>query len=170
LRAAPDFALQDRNGKRVRLSDYAGKVIALDFWATWCSSCKLDINWLNELQRQNADRGFAVIGIAMDHEGWRAVEPFLTKVRVNYLVLLGNQHTSELYGGVDVLPMVFLIDRTGRIADVHTGIINRRAFEQSMERLLSARTGRRPGHAEELCYKFGGNEIPAGSQSHGKGE
>ena len=139
-RIAPDFDLQDSTGEPVRLSNYAGKVIALNFWATWCSPCKLDITWLNELQRRNADRGFAVIGIAMDQEGWPVVEPWLRKFRVEYRVLLGNQHISELYGGVDVLPMIFLIDRSGGIADVHAGIINRRAFEESMERLLSPPT------------------------------
>jgi peroxiredoxin len=151
LRAAPNFVLRDRNGKEVRLSDYAGKVIALNFWATWCNPCKLDISWLNELQRQNADRGFTVIGIAMDQEGWPAVEPFLTKFRVNYPVLLGNQHTSALYSGVDVLPMVFLIDREGRIADVYAGIINRKAFEQGMERLLSPGTASRRTARSKSC-------------------
>jgi peroxiredoxin len=140
---APNFVLKDRNGAEVRLSDYAGKIIALNFWATWCSPCKLDIGWLNELQQRDAGRGFAVIGIAMDQEGWPAVEPFLTKFGVNYPVLLGNQHTGELYGGVDVLPTVFLIGKAGRIADVHAGVINRRAFEQSLERLLSRGTARR---------------------------
>jgi peroxiredoxin len=136
-RMAPNFVLQDRNGEKVRLSDYAGKIIALNFWATWCSPCKLDISWLNELQARDAGRGFAVIGIALDEEGWPVIEPFLSKFRVNYRVLLGNRHISELYGGVDVLPMIFLIDKSGRIADVHTGVIKRQAFERSLESLLS---------------------------------
>jgi peroxiredoxin len=133
---APNFVLQDRNGEQVRLSDYAGKVIALNFWATWCSPCKLDVGWLNDLQRENAGRGFVVIGIALDEEGWPVIGPFLSKFRVNYRVLLGNRHISELYGGIDVLPMIFLIDKAGRIADVQTGVINRKAFERSVESLL----------------------------------
>jgi cytochrome c biogenesis protein CcmG/thiol:disulfide interchange protein DsbE len=137
---APNFVLKDRNGAEVRLSDYAGKIIALNFWATWCSPCKLDIGWLNELQQRDAERGLKVIGVAMDQEGWPAVEPFLTKFGVKYRVLLGNQHAGELYGGVDVLPTVFLIDKAGRIADVHAGVINHKAFERSLERLLSSTT------------------------------
>ena len=145
---APNFVLQDRNGEQVRLSDYAGKVIALNFWATWCSPCKLDVDWLNELQRRNAGRGLAVIGIALDEEGWPVIQPFLSKFRVKYPVLLGNRHIRELYGGIDVLPMIFLIDRAGRIADVHAGIINRKAFERNVDSLLlrgDARKQIRPG-------------------------
>jgi peroxiredoxin len=159
LRAAPNFLLKDISGKEVRLSDYAGKVIALNFWATWCSPCKLDISWLNELHRQNTDRGFMVLAIAMDQAGWPAVEPFVAKSRMNFPVLLGNQQTSALYGGVDVLPMVFLIDRSGRIADVYTGIINRKVFEQSLERLLSAGSAyRRTARSNSCIITFGGNE------------
>jgi peroxiredoxin len=161
LKTAPNFFLKDRNGKEARLSDYAGKVIALNFWATWCSPCKLDIGWLNDLQQRYADRGLAVIGIAMDQEGWPVVQPFLAQFGVNYRVLLGSQQTGELYGGVDVLPTVFLIDRSGRIADVHAGIINRKAFEQSLERLLSAspRIGRRSGPSV-MHYAIGDKEEP----------
>ena len=78
----------------------------------------------------------------MDQDGWPAVEPLLTKFGVNYPVLLGNRNTSESYGGGDVLPTLFLIDRAGRIADVHAGIINRKALEESLERLLSPGTDR----------------------------
>ena len=109
---APDFALKDADGKLVHLSDYKGKVVLLDFWATWCGPCKIEIPWFMEMQRKNKDRGFEVVGVAMDDEGWEVVKPFITKMAVNYRILAGNDQTAQSYGGVDALPTTFLIDRT----------------------------------------------------------
>src|ERR1700704_1697803 len=120
---APEFALKDGDGKLVHIADYKGKVVLLDFWATWCGPCKIEIPWFMELQRKNKDRGFEVLGVAMDDEGWEAVKPFLTELGVNYRVVIGNDATAQLYGGVDALPTTFLIDRTGKIAAVHVGLV-----------------------------------------------
>src|ERR1035437_1436438 len=95
--AAPDFALKDADGKTVRLSDYKGKVVLLDFWATWCGPCRIEIPWFMEMQRQNKDRGFEVLGVAMDDEGWEAVKPFLTEMKMNYRVVVGNDDTARKY-------------------------------------------------------------------------
>ena len=78
---APDFALKDADGKTVHLTDYRGKVVLLDFWATWCPPCKLEIPWLIDIERKNKDRGFAVLGVSMDDEGWEVVKPFMKEVR-----------------------------------------------------------------------------------------
>ena len=83
---APDFALKDVNGKTVRLSDYRGKVVLLDFWATWCSPCQIEIPWFVDLERKNKDKGFAVLGVSMDDDGWEAVKPFLSQLGVNYQI------------------------------------------------------------------------------------
>ena len=133
---APDFALKDADGKVVHLSDYRGKVVLLDFWATWCGPCKIEIPWFMDMQRQNKDRGFEVVGVAMDDEGWEAVKPFVSKIGVNYRVVIGNDTTAQLYGGVDALPTTFLIDRTGRIAAVHIGLTSKKDFEDGVEQLL----------------------------------
>jgi cytochrome c biogenesis protein CcmG/thiol:disulfide interchange protein DsbE len=133
---APDFALKDADGRTVRLSDYRGKVVLLDFWATWCGPCKIEIPWFMELERQNKDRGFAVLGVSMDDEGWEVVKPFLSDLGVNYRVVIGNDTTSQLYGGIDALPTTFLIDRTGKIAAVHVGLANRKDFQDGVEQLL----------------------------------
>ena len=135
---APEFALKDANGKTVRLEDYKGKVVLLDFFATWCGPCKIEIPWFMEMERRNKDRGFAVLGVSMDDEGWDIVKPFLSELGVNYRVVIGNDATAQLYGGVDALPTTFLIDRNGKIASVHVGLASRKDFEDGIEQLLQA--------------------------------
>jgi peroxiredoxin len=133
---APDFTLKDADGKIVHLADYKGKVVLLDFWATWCGPCKIEIPWFMEMQRKNKDKGFEVVGVAMDDEGWEVVKPFITKMSVNYRMLIGNDTTAQAYGGVDALPTTFLIDRTGKIAAVHVGLSSKKEFEDGIEQLL----------------------------------
>jgi len=136
LGVAPDFVLKDGDGKEVRLSDYRGKVVALNFWATWCGPCKVEVPWLNHLEMEHAKQRFAVIGISMDEQGWPAVKPFLAKLNVHYRVLMGDPRTRNSYGGLDVLPTTLLIDRDRRIAAIHTGIVSRKKFETTLEELL----------------------------------
>jgi cytochrome c biogenesis protein CcmG/thiol:disulfide interchange protein DsbE len=135
---APEFALKDADGKLVHLSDYKGKVVLLDFWATWCGPCKIEIPWFMELQRAKKDKGFEVLGVAMDDEGWETVKPFLADLGVNYRVVMGNDRTAQLYGGVDALPTTFLIDRAGKIAAVHVGLASKKDIVDGVEQLLQA--------------------------------
>ncbi len=121
-KVAPDFALKDANGATVHLADYKGKVVLLDFWATWCGPCKVEIPWFMEFEQQFKDRGFAVLGVSMDDGGWADVKPYIEKQKINYRILLGNDQIGDAYGGVDSLPTTFLIDRDGRIAAKHEGI------------------------------------------------
>ena len=137
---APEFTLKDANGKTVHLSDYKGKVVLLDFFATWCGPCKIEIPWFMEMERKNKDRGFAVLGVAMDDEGWEIVKPFLADLGVNYRVVIGNDATAGMYGGVDALPTTFLIDKEGRIAAVHVGLASKKDFEDGIEQLLQSPT------------------------------
>ncbi len=137
---APDFALKDADGKLVHLSDYRGKVVLLDFWATWCGPCKIEIPWFIDFQRKDQDKGLVVLGVSMDDEGWEVVKPFVAREKMNYRVLIGNDETAQLYGGIDALPTTFLIDREGKIAAVHVGLADRREFENGIEQLLQAPT------------------------------
>ncbi len=139
--SAPDFALKDSDGKTVHLSDYKGKVVLLDFWATWCPPCKIEIPWLIDLERKDKDRGFEVLGVSMDDEGWDVVKPFMREVGVNYRVLIGNDSTAEMYGNVESLPETFLIDRESKIAAIHIGLASRKEFEDEVEQLLNAKSG-----------------------------
>jgi peroxiredoxin len=119
---APPFTLKDSNGEPVQLANYKGKVVLLDFWATWCAPCKVEIPWFMEFEQQFKDRGFAVVGVSMDEDGWSVVKPYVQQLKINYRILLGNDQVGTLYGGVDSLPTTFLIDRQGKIASVHVGL------------------------------------------------
>jgi cytochrome c biogenesis protein CcmG/thiol:disulfide interchange protein DsbE len=138
-KAAPDFSLKDADGRTVRLSEYKGKVVLLDFWATWCGPCKIEIPWFMEFERKYKDRGFAVIGVAMDEEGWQVVKPFISDLAVNYRIVQGNDMVAQVYGGVQALPTTFLIDREGKVASVHVGLAGKPDFEDGIEKLLGAR-------------------------------
>ncbi len=135
---APDFALKDANGQTVHLSDYRGKVVLLDFWATWCGPCKVEIPWFQEFERQNKDKGFAVLGVAMDDDGWEVVKPFAQERGINYRLVLGNDDVAKLYGDLEALPTTLLIDREGNIASIHVGLTGKSEFEDGIQELLKA--------------------------------
>ena len=139
-KAAPEFELKDADGKTVRLSDYKGKVVLLDFWATWCGPCKIEIPWFIEFERHYKDRGFAVVGVSMDEEGWTVVKPFVSELAINYRILQGNDSTADLYGGVNALPTTFLIDREGRVAWKHEGLAGKDDFEDRIKTLTQRST------------------------------
>jgi peroxiredoxin len=133
---APDFTLKDANGKSVKLSDYRGKVVLLNFWATWCGPCKIEIPWFIEFEQTYKDKGFSVLGVSMDDDGWAAVKPYLENRKVNYRVLLGDDEVGNQYGGIESLPTTFLIDREGRIASQHIGLVSKRDYAQEIQHLL----------------------------------
>ncbi len=137
-KTAPDFTLKDANGKPVKLSDYRGKAIILDFWATWCGPCKVEIPWFIEFQRKYKDKGLVVLGVASGDEEWGVVKPFVDKMKINYPVVQGNDMTADLYGGIEALPTTFIIDRDGRIAKIHIGLAAKEDFENAIEKVLDA--------------------------------
>ena len=140
--SAPIFTLKDENGQVVRPADYQGKVVLLDFWATWCGPCKLEIPWFMDFERQYKDQGFAVLGVSMDEDGWRAIKPYVQTMKMNYRVLLGDDAVSTAYGGLDALPTTLLIDRQGKIASVYQGVSKgKEEFQHDIVQLLDA-----PGH------------------------
>ena len=135
---APDFILRDANGVALRLSDFKGKVVVLNFWATWCGPCKIEIPWFIEFETIYKNRGFAVLGVSMDDDGWQAVKPFLREKAVNYRVLLGDDPVARAYGSVESLPTTFLIDREGRIAAEHVGLAGKSTYEGQILGLLNS--------------------------------
>jgi peroxiredoxin len=140
-KAAPDFTLNDASRKPVKLSDFKGKVVLLNFWATWCHGCNTEIPWFVEFQKAYGDRDFVVLGVALDDDGWKVVRPFVEERSVNYPVVVGTSSICDLYGGSQGLPMTFLIDKSGRIAAKHDGVVDRKGSKREIEILLGEKAG-----------------------------
>src|SRR5438132_2200288 len=134
---APNFVLKDALGKTVTLKQYRGRIVVLDFWATWCTGCKKEIPWFSEYQKRYGVRGLSIIGIAMDEGGWSKVKPFLRETRVPYRMLLGNEATAAKYE-IQSLPDTFLIDRHGRIVAMYRErLVDQKELEASIKAVLS---------------------------------
>ena len=155
---APNFSLKDADGRIVQLSDFRGKVVLLNFWATWCDPCRIEIPWFVEFERQHKGQGFAVLGVSMDEDGWQAIKPFVSEAGINYRILLGDDKVSELYGGIDSLPTSFVIDREGRIAAVHVGLVSKSRYEDDLQQLFETPT-RAVGAG---AHRLRGGSRPAG--------
>lgn len=133
---APDFTLQDADGTPVKLSDYRGKAVLLNFWATWCGPCGIEIPWFTQFQKDYKSKGLEIVGVSMDEDGWKAIKPYIAEHKINYRVLLGNDSVSQLYGGVDSLPTTFIVGRDGKVAYVHVGLAGRNQYQSEIESVL----------------------------------
>jgi len=132
-----DFTLTAFDGKRVSLAGLKGKVVLLDFWATWCTGCKEEMPWFMEFQNTYGRRGLATVGVAMDEEGWDKVRPYLNKHPINYPIVVGDLAFANRFGLISALPVTLLIDRKGRVAEFHAGKVKKASFEADIQRLLA---------------------------------
>ena len=134
---APAFTLKDASGKTATLKNYHGKILLLDYWATWCTGCKKEIPWFSEFQQTYGAKGLAVVGVSMDDGGWKVVKPFLAETHVPYRILLGDDSTAQRYG-IQNLPDTFLIDRQGRVAAAYrAGLVDKEDVEANIRAFLS---------------------------------
>src|SRR5437899_6223135 len=133
---APDFALASLDGKTLKLSDYRGKAVLLNFWATWCEPCKIEMPWFVELQRQYGPQGLQVLGVAMDDTDPKDIADFANKMGVNYPIVVGKEAVGYQYGGIPYLPSTFYIARDGKVMDRVYGLVSRSEIEGDIKRAL----------------------------------
>jgi peroxiredoxin len=138
---APDFELVSLDGQKVKLSDYRGKAVLLNFWATWCPPCKVEMPWFVDLQNKYAKDGLVVLGVAMDDSEPQKISEFAHEMGVNYQVLLGTDKVSDDYGDVQYLPTTFYINREGKIVQKAAGLFDRKQVEDDVKKALSAGNG-----------------------------
>ena len=148
--ASPDFTLRDLEDHDVSLSQFKGKVVLVNFWATWCGPCKIEIPWLVELQDKYAARGFTVLGVAMDDEGKSAVAPFVRKERfnvggtsqsMNYPIVLGNDATADKFGGLIGFPTSVLISKDRRVVKRVDGLVSYDEIDKAIQSQLEGNEG-----------------------------
>lgn len=134
---ASDFTLEDVSGHPVQLSQLRGKVVLLNFWATWCAPCRVEMPWFVQFQQAARDRGFEVLGVSLDEDGWKSVTPYLRNTKVNYPVLLGDADLLRRYASEPAVPTTLLIDREGRVASIHVGLCSRSEYESDIRAVLN---------------------------------
>ncbi len=132
---APKLVLKDLQGRTVDLEDLKGKVVIVDFWATWCEPCQIMIPWLEEFHNRYASQGLEIVGVSMDDDV-KDVKPFVDKAKMNYPILFGNDAIADAWGGVFGLPTSFMIDRQGKIRATHQGLVGKDVIEKDIRSLL----------------------------------
>ena len=142
---APEVTFKDLDGKDATLKQYKGKVVLVNFWATWCDPCFVEIPWLIEMQQKYEAKGFTILGVSMDEEGKSAVVPFLAKERfnvngqklpMNYPIVIGNDEVADKFGGLLGYPTSFLISRDGKIVKKVQGLISYEELTKAIESQL----------------------------------
>jgi peroxiredoxin len=133
---APDFSLAALDGTTMKLSDYRGKAVLLNFWATWCEPCKVEMPWFVELQNKYGQQGLQILGVAMDDATNKEISDFAKKMGVNYPIMIGKEAVGDQYGGLPYLPSTFYIDREGKVVDRVFGLKSKSEIEEDIQKAL----------------------------------
>lgn len=137
---APDFELKvletNAKDKTLKLSDFKGKAVLVNFWATWCEPCKVEMPWLVDFQKKYGPQGLQIVGIAMDDTDEKTIVDFTHKMGVNYPVVMGTEKVADLYGGIDGMPTLFFVDRAGKIVDHELGLRGMDIIENNIHKAL----------------------------------
>ena len=137
---APAFVLKTQDGRKVSLAEYKGKAVLINFWATWCVPCKLEMPWFVDLHKQYGAQGFEILGVDEDEAKDRSqIGKFAKKIGVNYPILIGDDAVSKAYGGVEVLPTSFYVGRDGKVVEEAAGLISRDEIEANIKKALAAK-------------------------------
>ncbi len=133
---APNFALKTAEGKTVELKQLAGKVVVVNFWATWCGPCRAEIPGMLEIYSKYKGKGLEIVGISLDQQGFSVVTPFVQRMKIDYPVVVGDGGVVAAYGNFQAIPTTFIVDRKGNIVDEHTGSMSKEQFEKIIKPLL----------------------------------
>jgi peroxiredoxin len=156
---APNFSLNDADGNAVNLADYRGKVVLINFWATWCGPCEAEIPWFIEFEKKYKDQGFAVLGVSMDDDGWKSVRPYIASHKINYRIMIGSEVVSQQFGEIEALPTSFVLDREGRIASNHVGLVDKVDYQNEIVKLLQ--------DPKSIAMRDAGSSVLAGRMGAG---
>ena len=135
-KGAPDFTLPAVDGSMVSMSDYSGKVILVDFWATWCPPCNDMIPVLSELHKQYSDKGLVILGVSLDQDGLGVLGTFVHENMIPYKVVMGDNRISNSFGGVSSIPTLYMVDREGRLVRKLMGYHSYRQLEEQVKKYL----------------------------------
>lgn len=133
---APDFSLLDSKGRAVRLSTLRGKVVVINFWATWCGPCRAEIPGFLEVYNKYKSKGLEIIGISLDDDGWESVAPFVKRFKIDYPVVLGDRDVVLNYGGITAIPTTFVVDRKGYVVSGRMGYFSKEHFAREIEKFF----------------------------------
>ena len=133
---APDFNLKGADDKRVVMSKFTGKAVVVNFWATWCRPCVVEMPGFSEVYDQYKAKGLEIVGVSLDRDGWNKVRPFLAKNKVSYPIVIGNEELYLAYGGKSAIPTTVFVDRKGNIVETVIGTLHRDDFEKKIKKLL----------------------------------
>ncbi len=133
---APDFTRKTADGKAITLSKLKGKVVLINFWATWCGPCRAEIPGFLDVYKKYRTRNFEIIGISLDNSGWKVVNPFVKKYKIDYPIVLGDESLVKAYGNFNAIPTTFLVDKKGNIVEEHVGYLSKEDLEKKLKPLL----------------------------------